>query len=333
MSDILICDGSNLFARAYHSPTDTTLQNSVGQDSTAIYTFLGQFRRLITAEQPKECYVIFDFGRDIRKKALYKGYKAHRDIDMSALAGFDLTLKMNEIESKKRQMNVVIELLKTLPIKIIIVKQIEGDSLMAYTSRHFLDLDKTVTIVSNDKDFYQLLGNEKLKIYNPHKKKYIDKTNVEEIFPTDKPGIVPLRSFRLFRAITGDKSDNIKGIAQFKEAKVKDLFDIIKASGTDLPTTVDELYKCFINILGTQKYWKYFDKQKEFIELNWKLVDLIDLDFSPQTLNIVFQAIEMKTRYNKIDFLQILIQENINTISPKVDSYVQPFKEFLLPKG
>lgn len=333
MSDILVCDGSNLFIRAFYSPTDTTLQNSVGQDSTAIYTFLGQFRKLITTEQPKECYVIFDFGRDIRKKSLYKGYKANRDIDMSSLAGYDLTLKMNEVESRKRQMDIVIEILKTLPIKIIIVKQIEGDSLMAYTSRHFLDLGKTVTIVSNDQDFYQLLGDEKLKIYNPHKKKYVDKTNVEEIFPTKLPGIVPLRSYRLFKAITGDASDNIKGIPQFKEKKIKELFDIIKSSGTELPTTVDELYSCFLNILATQKFYKYFETQKEYIKTNWKLVDLIDLDFSPQTLNIVFKAIEMKTRYNKIDFLQILIKENINTISPKVDSYVQPFKEFLLPKG
>jgi len=239
MSDILVCDGSNLFVRAFYSPTDTTLQNSRGQDSTAIYTFLGQFRKLITRETPQECYIIFDFGRDIRKKALYKGYKAHRDIDMSALAGYDLTLKMNEVESRKRQMNVVIELLRTLPVKIIIVKQIEGDSLMAYTSRHFLDKGKTVTIVSNDQDFYQLLNNENLKIYNPHKKTYIDKDNVEAIFPKEEPGIIPLRSYRLFKAITGDKSDNIKGIPQFKEKKIKELFDLIKVSGTELPTTVD----------------------------------------------------------------------------------------------
>lgn len=333
MSDILVCDGSNLFARAYHSTTDTTLQNSIGQDSTAIYVFLGQFRKLITIEHPQECYVIFDFGRDIRKKTMYKSYKANRDIDMSALAGYDLTLKMNEIESKKRQKNVIINILRTLPVKIIIVKQIEGDSLMAYTSRHFLDLGKTVTIVSNDKDFYQLLGDEKLKIFNPHTKKYIEKTNVEEIFPTKLPGFVPLKSFRLFRAITGDDSDNIKGIPNFKEKTMKKLFDAIKSSGTELPSTINELYACFINILSTQKYWKYFETQKEYIETNWKLIDLIDMEFSPQTLSIVFKAIDMKAKYNKLDLLQILIQENINPISPKVDSFVQPFKEFLLPEG
>jgi len=332
MSDILVCDGSNLFIRAFYSPTDQTLQNSRGQDTTAVYVFLRHFRKLIYDEKPEQCYVIFDFGRDIRKKTLLKSYKAHRDIDMSSLAGYDLTIKMNEVESRKRQMDVVIDILKTLPIKIIIVKQIEGDNLMAYTVRHFVNLGKTVTIVSNDQDFYQLLENEKIKIFNPHKKTYIDKTNVEELFPTKLPGIIHIKSYRLFKAITGDISDNVKGIRLFKEKKIKELFDIIRTSGTEDPVTIDELYQCFNNIIATQKFWKYFENNRKFLETNWELVDLIDIHFSPQTLSIIFQAIEMKTKYNKMDFLQILIKENIDSIKTNVDSFVEPFKN-LLSKG
>jgi hypothetical protein len=61
-------------------------------------------------------------------------------------------------------------------------------------------------------------------------------------------------------------------------------------------------------------------------------MDLIDMDFSPQTLSIIYQALEMKVKYNKIDFMQLLIKENIITISSKVDSFVEPFNN-LLPKG
>lgn len=332
MSNILICDGSNLFIRAFFSMTDETLQNSKGQDTTAIYVFLKHFRKLVATEQPEQVYVVFDFGRDARKKALYKGYKANRDIDMSNLAGYDLTLKMNEIESRKRQRDIIIDILKTLPVRTIIVKQVEGDNLMAYAVNYFINLNKTVTIVSNDQDFYQLLGNENIKIFNPHKKEYVDKNNVEEKFPKKIPGIVPLKSFRLFKAITGDSSDNIKGIPLFKEKKFKELFDIIKESGTELPATIDELYACFNNIIATHKFWKYFSENRKLIETNWKLMDLIDMDFSPQTLSIIYQALEMKVKYNKIDFMQLLIKENIITISSKVDSFVEPFNN-LLPKG
>jgi DNA polymerase-1 len=321
MSDILVCDGSNLFVRAFFSMTDTVLQNSKSQDTTAIYVFLQHLRKLIDTEKPEECYIIFDFGRDARKKSIFKDYKANRNIDLGALAGYDLTVKMNEIESRKRQKDVIIGILKTLPVKLVIVKQIEGDSLIAFVTKHFIDRGKTVTIVSNDKDFYQLLGNEDIKIFNPHKKQYIAKCNMEEVFPIKG---LPIQSYRLYKAIRGDKSDNIPGIEQFGDKKIQKLFDTIKEDKGIYPNTVEELYN---NI--PEKFNKYFEGKKEQIELNYKLIDLIDIDWSPQSLNLIYRAIESNPSFSRMDFMQFLIRENINTILAKVDKFIEPFNKML----
>ena len=324
MSDILVCDGSNLFVRAFFSMTDTMLQNSKSQDTTAIYVFLQHLRKLIDTERPEECYIIFDFGRDVRKKGLYKDYKANRNIDLGALAGYDLAVKMNEIESRKRQKAVIIDILKTLPVKLVIVKQIEGDSLIAFVTRHFVDRDKSVTIVSNDKDFYQLLDNEKIKIYNPHKKQYVAKCNMEEVFPIKG---LPIPSYRLYKAIRGDSSDNIPGIRMFGDKKIQQLFDMIKTDTGSYPGTVDELYMTL-----PDKFKKYFHEKKELLDLNYKLVDLIDMDWSPQSLGLIYAAIESTPSFSRMDFMQILIRENINTILAKVDKFIEPFNKMLPTK-
>jgi DNA polymerase-1 len=303
--------------------SDTFLQNSKSQDTTAIYVFLRHLRMLVSNEQPEEVYIIFDFGRDVRKKAMYKDYKANRDIDLSSLAGYDLTVKLNEIESHKRQKQVIIELLKTLPVKIIIVKQIEGDSLIAFATHHFVNRGKSVTVVSNDKDFYQLLDNDKIKIFNPHKKLYIDKLNISEIFPVKN---LPISSYRLYKAIRGDSSDNIKGIERFGDKTIQKMFDMIHETTQSYPKTVDELYACI-----PEKFSKKFADQKDRLETNFKLVDLIDTDFSPQTMGVIYQAIESMPSFSRMEFMQILIKENINTILAKVDEFMEPFNK-MLPK-
>lgn len=329
MSDILVCDGSNLFVRAFYSMTDAMLQNSKSQDTTAVYVFLQHLRKLIETEKPEECYIIFDFGRDVRKKGLYKGYKANRNIDLGALSGYDLTVKMNEIESRKRQKGVIIDILKTLPIKLVIVKQIEGDSLISFVAKHFIDRDKTVTIVSNDKDFYQLLGEERIKIFNPHKKSYIAKCNMGEIFPIKE---FPIDCYRLYKAIRGDVSDNIIGVKNFGDKKIQGLFDMLRECGP-LPTTVAELYDAFEKCPKAKaKYFKYFDGQRDLLELNYKLIDLIDIDWSPQSLSLIYAAIESHPSFSKMDFMQLLIKENINTILSKLDRYIEPFTKMLPAK-
>lgn len=320
MSNIVICDGSNLYYRAFYSMSEP-LQNADGQDTTAIYNFLKGLRTIIEQENPEETYVVFDFGRDVRKKEIHKDYKANRNIDLSVLSGYVLTIKMNEIESKKRQRDVIIDMLKTLPVKLLILHQIEGDSLMAYVARHFSNLGKTVTIVSNDQDFYQLLDFQGITIWNPHKKARITKENYKEHM---KVKGIELGSMRLMKSILGDASDNIDGIKGLGEGRTSQLFAM-----TGPMTKVEDVAKALDNPVIMKKFGKYFIGKEELLKRNYELVDLIETKFSPQSLISIFKAIESKPSYCKMSFAQLLIKENINTILNNLDAYMIPFNKML----
>jgi hypothetical protein len=56
------------------------------------------------------------------------------------------------------------------------------------------------------------------------------------------------------------------------------------------------------------------------------------MDWSPQSLNLIYAAIESKPSFSRMDFLQILIKENINTILAKVEDWMKPFHQMLPEK-
>ena len=67
----------------------------------------------------------------------------------------------------------LVEIFKHLPVYQIYIADTEGDDIIGYISRYKFK-DDTKIIVSNDKDFYQLLG-ENIKIFSPNKKIFITK--------------------------------------------------------------------------------------------------------------------------------------------------------------
>jgi 5'-3' exonuclease len=336
MSDILIIDGSNFFVRAlYGMSSSGPLTNSQGQETTAIYNFLVGLRLRVSEEKPEETYIIFDFGRDTRKKQLYKDYKANRDINLSDLSGSDYDIAVNKSESFKRQKSVIIDILKTLPVKLVLLQQIEGDSLMAYVARHFSDRDKTVTIVSNDRDFYQLLCKPNICMWNPHKKIKITQKNLTEVSKVD----IPPPAWRVFKSIIGDKGDNIIGLPNIGLKRGQEILDLIVASGHECPTTIDQLFTVFDESKDhpeyeklVKKFGKHFtEENKKLLAMNYELVDLLDCTFSPQALSVIYKAIESKPFYSKMEFVQHLIRENINSLLASTDKFIDPFTD-MLPK-
>lgn len=79
---------------------------------------------------------------------------------------------------------------------------LEADDVIAYLS---LNLDGHSTIVSVDQDMLQLISGS-TDVFDPVKKRLITEKNFQEFFP------VALTEFIHYKAIMGDKSDNIPGI-------------------------------------------------------------------------------------------------------------------------
>ena len=73
------------------------------------------------------------------------------------------------MENRNHQINVLIEVLRNLPIVQVYVTDCEADDVIGYLSKYSLKEWRKV-IVSSDKDFYQLLDKNTL-IYSPTWKK------------------------------------------------------------------------------------------------------------------------------------------------------------------
>ena len=112
----------------------------------------------------------------------------------------------DEHDSKIDQIVRLIHYLKCLPVKTLSLDKVEADDIIAYLSdilpkKH----NSQVFIVSNDKDFVQLVD-EKVILFRPGDKEYYTKKMVKEKF-----GVLA-ENFILYKTLLGDQSDKVAGV-------------------------------------------------------------------------------------------------------------------------
>jgi len=175
------------------------------------------------------------------RKSIYPDYKANRNEYKSTL----------NYEHFKNIMNIVNEIFKYLPCKVLSVENTEADDLIYALSEKYGD----VLIISTDKDLIQIINkNEKAKLFNPIKKTFANKNEyiIEE------------------KAIIGDKSDNIAGIAGIGEKTFlkmledKDFFNKKMANGN---RNIYEMFKKIID-LSQCPYIERIKEEEEKINFN-----------------------------------------------------------------
>ena len=199
MKNILIIDGLNLFFRAYMM--DPSLGPN-GQPTGGIKGTFKMFQKLVRENNPDKIYFCWDGPKSaIRRRAVNSNYKEGRKpIRLNRNFG-DLS-EQDEKQNRYWQYGRVVEYLNEMPIAQIYLDFVEADDAISVLCRE-LSADKK-TIVSNDKDFLQLLDPNTF-LYRPCKEEIydVDKVvNEYDIHPTN---------FALARAVVGDASDNLPG--------------------------------------------------------------------------------------------------------------------------
>jgi 5'-3' exonuclease len=95
--------------------------------------------------------------------------------------------------------------LKHLGYKVIHKKTKEADQTIATLALQHAEDGEDVVIVSNDKDFNQLI-NDRIKVYDP-----ITKTMRDKQYVIDKFKVTPSQ-FAFYLTLIGDKVDNVSGL-------------------------------------------------------------------------------------------------------------------------
>ncbi len=220
MERLLLIDGNSILNRAFYGIMgNKMLMTEDGTYTNAVYGFLSILFKTLEDLKPEYLVVAFDKKGPTKRHELYKEYKANRK-------GMPEELAM--------QMPIIKEILKAMNIKIIEKEGYEGDDIIGTLSRFGEKNGLNVTILSGDRDNFQL-ATDKITIQIPRTKQGKTETdNYDREKIKEEYGIEPYQLIQV-KGLMGDASDNIPGVPGVGE---KTALNLIKEY-----TDIDNLYK------------------------------------------------------------------------------------------
>jgi DNA polymerase-1 len=251
MKKLMILDGNSIVNRAFYGIRQLT--NAQGLHTNAIYGFLNIFLKYNQEENPNYICVAFDLAAPTFRHMQYEKYKAKRKKMPDELAV---------------QMPVLKEVLSAMNICTLSLEGYEADDIIGTVAQHCEKDNISCVILTGDKDGLQLVtDNTKVKLITTRG----GSTQTVDYFADqvkEKYGITP-KEFIDLKALMGDPSDNIPGVAGIGE---KTATELIKSYGS-----IKYIYDNFDEIkikdsirkkLATGKESAYLSKQLATIDKN-----------------------------------------------------------------
>jgi len=265
----LLVDGNALFKVGYFAAKN--MYNTKGENIGGLYSFLSILRKILTEDLYHKVYVFWDgnFSGKLRYE-IYEPYKSGRGKDY--LNG---TQPIDEVELNQRKL--VWEYLNETYIRQHMDDVVESDDFIAYYCQT-KDENEKITIVSNDRDYLQLISND-IRIYFLDLKVYVSPSNYSSYFCFNQGNAV------LMKTMIGDVSDTIKGIRGLGEKSLLELFPRLKEEVLTLNDIIEDAKRQQLERINSKKKpLKILDNiincvtdgpQKERIyEINERLVNL-----------------------------------------------------------
>jgi len=294
---VLIIDGLNTFIRVF-SVIPTT--NDDGIHVGGIVGFLRSIGYTINMFSPTRVIIVFDGkGGSTRRRKLYPAYKENRKTKYRVNRAYDFASQEDEKQNMIMQLQRVVEYLDNLPITVMSYDNIEADDTIGYLCKQVLT-ESEITVMSTDKDFLQL-ANSKIKVWSPTKKKMYDEKAVLEEYGITSHNLI------WYRVLDGDKSDNISGVR-----------------GLGLKTIQKKLPFLSENrIVEMDEVITELPESKDVIELNYKLMQLSNVDISGSTkTKIIDKVNEPINRLIKFQFEKMFLEDKLYTALPNLNSWL-----------
>ena len=307
---ILVIDGLNYFLRHFSVNEDVTVGGDLVGGVTGFVRGLG---KLIDQLKPDRVFVVWEQGGPSqRRKHIYPAYKANRATSKGLQEVYRPNGKIvaaSNQQNKAFQLQLLTKALGNLPVCQVYVQDTEADDIVAYlVRRKFQNDDSTKIVVSSDKDFYQLLEDPNVRIYDPARKILIDAKYV-----LDKFG-VSARNITLARSVIGDPSDNLDGVSGIGFKTIASRLPGFATDDVDLDLTwlheaAGEAFKaskkppkCYGDIINNQ----------EVIERNWKLMYLdTNCLASTQISKVDYKLENFHPVSNRLDYIKTFVGADI----------------------
>ena len=185
---LYLIDGYSTIFRAFYAIRG--LSTSAGEPTNAIYGFINMLRKLLREEEPPLLGIALDVGRATVRTEAYAEYKANR---------------APMPEDLKAQMPAIRRAIEAFRIPILELERYEADDVIGTLGRKAQDAGYEVTIVSADKDLFQLVS-DRVSLLHTGREKTYDPALVEQDFGVPPEQVVDVL------ALVGDKVDNVPGV-------------------------------------------------------------------------------------------------------------------------
>ncbi len=323
MNRIIIVDGNSLLFRAYFATSFTgqIMTTKDGIPTNAIYAFSNMMSKIVATLKDKDLlFVSFDTGKKTFRHDALESYKAQRKPIDDAL---------------KTQLPIARDLLKAMNIFYYELEGHEGDDIAGTVAKMASKENYNVEIYTSDKDFLQLIDNNiQVKLI----KKGLSDIEIMTLETLKEKMSLTPDQIRDYKGLTGDSSDNLKGIPGIGEKTALKLLNEYGTLENIIKACENQSSKLAQKIISG-KDEGLLCKQLATIELDvpipFKLKDLeyVGYDFS-----------ELSAFYTKYEFFTLLkklkptdkriIKKNVKnepTIKNHTKNVVNSFKDIPLP--
>ena len=189
LKNLFLIDGSGFIFRAFYALPPLT--NPEGIPINAVYGYCTMITNIIETFKPDQLIVVFDTKKKTFREDIYKPYKSNRSEPPEELIP---------------QFSIIREATEAYDLPQIEMDGYEADDIIATYASQAEKKGIEVTVISSDKDLMQLV-NDKTKMYDTMKKRYIGINEVKEKFGVEPSKVIDVQ------ALAGDSIDNIPGVS------------------------------------------------------------------------------------------------------------------------
>jgi len=186
---LVLVDGSSYLFRAFHALPP--LITSRGQHTGAVKGVINMIRSLVKAYPGSHIAVVFDAKGKTFRNAIYPEYKAHRPPMPDEL---------------RSQIDPIHAIIRAMGLPILVIDGVEADDVIGTLATQATERGIRTLISTGDKDLAQLVSAH-VTLLNTMSNEFLDADGVSAKF-----GLPPERIVE-YLALTGDKADNIPGVA------------------------------------------------------------------------------------------------------------------------
>lgn len=277
MEKFVLIDGNSLLNRAFYATPAFTTKDGI--PTNGVFGFVKLLLKIISDKNPAYIAVAFDLKAPTFRHEKYDAYKAGRKAMPQELAV---------------QFPILKEVLSLMGIKICELAGYEADDIIGTLSKKF---DVHSYIYTGDRDAYQLVDEKTTVCYT--RKGVSDLLELSHENFKDEIGLIPLQIIEE-KALMGDKSDNIPGIAGVGEKSAMTLLE--KYNNLDgIYAHLDEISGALHKKLEEGKESAYFSKELATIFLKVPLV----LSLSDCILKMPFSH-TVKEKFSELEFKSLL---------------------------